>query len=198
MALYAILCDLKFFDEIEYEKFCKVDGILGGHPTRNTKIGVEISSGSLGHGPSIGIGKALALKILKSNKSIFVILGDGECNEGTVWEAALSASKNKLNNLTYIIDYNKYQSFGTVSEVCPMEPFSEKWESFGWEVYEADLVQDPLSLKEFLNIKQDKPRVIICHTIKGQGNSILENNLDWHHKSKVSAEEIKLLRENMK
>ncbi|MBT7610580.1 MAG: transketolase, partial [Bacteriovoracaceae bacterium] len=109
-----------------------------------------------------------------------------------------SANKNNLNNLTFIIDYNKLQSYAEVSEVCPLENFKEKWVSFGLETFEADMINDPSQLLEILSMKQIKPRAIICHTIKGQGNKILENNLDWHHKSKISSEDIQLLRENMK
>ncbi len=195
LALYAILSDLGFFSKDEYSKFCKVDGILGGHPSKHKIPGVEFSSGSLGHGFSVAIGKAIALKRKSSNKNVYVILGDGECNEGSVWEAALSANKNKLDNLTVIIDYNKFQSYGPTEEVCPLEPFQSKWESFGLECEEVNMVTNPEKLLDILNTKQISTRAIICHTIKGQGNRILETDISWHHKSKVSPEEVQILRD---
>ena len=198
MALYAILCDLGFFSKSEFEKFCTVDGILGGHPTKSKVPGVELSSGSLGHGFSIGVGKATSLKLKKSKNKVYIILGDGECNEGTNWEAALSANKNKLNNLTILIDYNKQQSYGSTQEVCPLEPFHSKWEAFGLETFEVDMINTPEMLLGILNKEQTAPRAIICHTIKGQGNSILETDRSWHHKSKVTPEEVAKLREALK
>ena len=198
MALYAILCDLGFFSKSEFEKFCTVDGILGGHPTKSKVPGVELSSGSLGHGFPIAVGKALSLKKRGYSAKVCVVLGDGECNEGTTWEAALSANKNKLDNLTVIIDYNKLQSYGPTSEVCPLEPFSKKWESFGFSVYEVDMVKTPEQLKNIINEQQSKPRAIIAHTIKGQGSSILENDLSWHHKNKITPQEIEALRSSLR
>lgn len=198
MALYAILCDLGFFPRDEFQFFCKINGILGGHPTKGKVPGVEFSSGSLGHGFSVGVGKALALKKRKSKQHVYVILGDGECNEGTNWEAALSANKNKLNNLTVIIDYNKLQSYGETEVVCPLEPFKSKWESFGLETQEVDMVKKPELLLDAINKKQENTRVIICHTIKGQGNSILETDPSWHHKSKVSPSEVETLKKALR
>ncbi len=194
LALYAILADLGFYDKSEYEKFCKVGGKLGGHPTRGKIEGIEISAGSLGHGPSIAIGKAIAHKLKGKKEKVFVIVGDGECNEGSVWEAALSANKNKLNNLTILIDYNKTQSYGSTQNVCPLEDFRSKWESFQFECFEADLVTEPESLLSILEIEQVRPRAIICHTIKGQGNSILTSDPSWHHRNKVSEQEMTMLR----
>jgi transketolase len=195
LALYAILKDLDFIKKEEYEKFCKVDGILGGHPTKGKVPGVEISAGSLGHGLSIAIGKAIALKKKKMKQHIYVILGDGECNEGSIWEATLSANKNQLNNLTILIDYNKLQSYGPTEEVCPLEPFSDKWTAFGLDCLEVDMKNSPEKLLEILNTPTSKTRVIICHTIKGLGNSILETDISWHHKSKVTPQEVDKLRE---
>ena len=189
--------DLGFFDSSEFKKFCKVEGILGGHPVRNKIPGVEISSGSLGHGLSLGIGKSLHLKRKSINRKTVVVMGDGECNEGSVWEAALSANKNKLNNLVVIIDYNKVQSYGPVSDICPLEPFIDKWKSFGFDSVELNFDAD---LDEFLQLVQSpqkNPLAIICHTIKGKGNTILESDPSWHHKNKISKEEIEKLREAM-
>lgn len=197
LALYAILYRLNFYDKSEFHKFCKVGGILGGHPTRGKVPGVEISAGSLGHGMSLGIGQAISLKRKGLDKKVAVIVGDGECNEGSIWEAALSANKNNLDNFTVLIDYNKIQSYGPVATVCPLEPFQDKWKSFGFETYEVDMINNPRELKAILDKEQKSPRAIICHTKKGQGNSILESDITWHHKNKVSKEDIKLLKGTM-
>ena len=198
LALYAILEDLGFIDSSEFEKFCKVGGILGGHPVRQKIPGVEVSSGSLGHGLSLAVGKSIYLQRKLINRKTIVVMGDGECDEGTVWEAALSASKNKLNNLVVIIDYNKVQSYGAVSEVCPLEPFSHKWKSFGFNTFELNFDSDLNKFLELVKSAQKKPLAIICHTIKGKGNSILESDPSWHHRNKISKKEIQQLREAMK
>ena len=122
-----------------------------------------------------------------------MLLGDGECNEGSVWEAAMGASKNRLDNLVALVDYNKQQAFGSTYEVCDLEPFADKWRSFGFETWEVDMVKDPLSLKVLLSslpLAGGKPTAIICHTMKGMGVPFMEGNIDWHHKSKITNEEI--------
>ncbi len=194
LALYAILADKGFFPESELWRFCKKDGLLGGHPERKIP-GVETSTGSLGHGLSVGIGFALNEKYEKAGYRTFVILGDGECNEGSVWEAALCAGKHKLSSLTVMIDYNKHQSYGPTREVQDLEPFSDKWKSFGFGVAEADGhdVRELRSVLSALPLDPDKPNAVICHTVKGKGISYMENNLSWHHKSKVSDDEIQAL-----
>lgn len=192
LALYAILADLGYYDKSEWKKFCRPGGILGGHPTRVKVPGVEISAGSLGHGPSIAVGMALATK-----SKIFCIIGDGESNEGSVWEAALSANKNQTKNLTLITDYNKMQSYGKVSDVMPLEPLTSKWEAFGFEVYNINMETEPEKMIRIVSLEQHRPRMIICHTIKGQGSKILENDLSWHHKNGVSENEILELRQSI-
>ena len=200
LALYAILADKGFFPKCELDKFCKKNGILGGHPEQNKIPGVEASTGSLGHGLSIGIGMALNSKIDNNNYRVFVITGDGECNEGSVWEAALCAGKHKLSNLTVLIDYNKQQSYGSTSEIQELEPFSNKWESFGFAVKEInghDMNILTRSLQD-LPFKKNKPNALICHTVKGKGISFMENNLSWHHKSKLTSENIQLMYQSIK
>ncbi|MBN1870828.1 MAG: transketolase [Candidatus Omnitrophica bacterium] len=191
LALYAILADKGFFPREELAKFCQPDGILGGHPEIKVP-GVETSSGSLGHGLSIGLGMALNARYEKADYRVFVVMGDGECNEGSVWEAALSAGKHKLSNLTAIIDYNKMQSYATTAEVQNLEPFADKWRAFNFAVREVD-GHDVSVLRQALKnipIENGKPSVIICHTVKGKGFSGTECNLKWHHKNKISDEEI--------
>ncbi len=194
LSLYALLAEKGFFPESELWKFCHKDGLLGGHPEHKTP-GVEASTGSLGHGFSIGVGFALNEKYEKTGYRTFIILGDGECNEGSIWEAAFSTSKHKLKNLTVIIDYNKLQSYGPTKEVQELEPFSEKWQSFGFEVHEVD-GHSVNNLKDvFLKLpfSSTKPSAVICHTIKGKGIAFMESNLEWHHKSKIDDDEIQSL-----
>lgn len=191
LALYAVLAEQGFFQKDELKNFCKPDGILGGHPDHRKVPGVEASTGSLGHGMSIGVGMALSARMDRRKYKVFVILGDGECDEGSIWEAALSASKHGLENLTVLIDYNKQQSYSDVAEVLPLEPFADKWRAFGFDTAEADL-DHPEKLLAALKApaKDRQPRAIICHTIKGKGISFIERNLQWHHKTKVSEQEI--------
>lgn len=181
-ALYAVLADKGFFDKSELKKFCKIESILGGHPDMRTIPGVEASTGSLGHGFSLACGMAFAGKLNKKNYKVYTILGDGECQEGSVWETAMFASTHKLDNLVTIIDNNRLQGMGKTDEVCCMEPFKDKWSSFGWAVHEIDghdFSQIINTLKE-IPFKTGKPSVIIAHTIKGRGISFMENQAIWH------------------
>jgi len=194
LALYVILAEKGFFPESELWRFCKKDGLLGGHPEKKIP-GVEASTGSLGHGFSVGLGFALNAIYEKAEYRTIVVLGDGECNEGSVWEAALSAGKHKLNNLTIIVDYNKYQSYGSTQEVQDLEPFLDKWKSFGFAVADVDGhdIKELRTILYSLPLDSDKPNAVICHTVKGKGISFVENNLSWHHKSKLSESEIQKL-----
>ena len=195
LALYAILVDKGFFPATELDRFCKADGILGGHPERHKVPGVEASTGSLGHGLPIGVGMALNARIDKSDYRVFVIGSDGESQEGSVWEAALCAAKHRLNHLTVLIDYNKQQTYGTIAEVLGLEPVLDKWRSFGFAVTEVnghDVGELRAALKQ-TPLDPQKPTAIICHTIKGKGIKLCEGNLSWHHKTKVSDEEVAAL-----
>jgi transketolase len=195
LALYALLAEKGFFPESELWKFCTADGILGGHPEYGKVPGVEASTGSLGHGLSMGVGFALAAKLDDRPHRVFVLLGDGECSEGSVWEAALSAAQHRLGQLTVLIDYNQQQTYGTIAEVQGLEPLAAKWESFGFAVREVN-GHDVPALKSLLGstpFAPDRPGVIICHTIKGRGTSLTERNLAWHHKARVSEAEVAAL-----
>jgi transketolase len=195
MALYAILADKGFFPEKHLWEFCKPEGILGGHPEFGRIPGVEASTGALGHGLSFGVGMALALRSRPESGRVFVVNSDGECDEGSTWEAALSASKHKLDNLTVIMDCNHMQSYSTTAEVLDLEPLADKWRAFGFHVGEAD-GHDVVALQQVLAqipIKQGCPSLVICHTVKGKGVAFVEGNLSWHHKTKVSEEEAKSL-----
>lgn len=189
LALYAVLADFGFFPKAELKGFCSAKGLLGGHPEHKVP-GVEASTGALGHGPSIGVGMAMAAKMDKKDYRVFVIVGDGECDEGSVWEAAMHAAKHKLDNFTILIDYNKQQSYGEVSEVLPLEPFADKWRAFGFETHEADMDHPEDLLKLLTGPAPKGPCAVICHTIKGKGISFIERNLKWHHKVKLTPEEI--------
>lgn len=195
LALYAILAEKGFFPSWELWKFCKSDGILGGHPEYGKVPGVEASTGSLGHGLSIGIGFALNARYEKADYRTFVIISDGECDEGSVWEAAMCASKHRLSNLTVIVDYNKQQSYSSTFEVQDLEPFADKWKSFGFAVAEVDGhgVDELRSVLSKVPLQPNRPSAIICHTVKGKGIGFVENNLNWHHKSSMTDEEIQSL-----
>ena len=192
LAQYALLADKGFISLQDLDEFCHPKGILGGHPDRNKIPGVEASTGALGHGLSIGVGVALALKLSKSACRVVVVTGDGEINEGSVWEAAMSASKHRLDNLIWMVDYNKLQSYGRTDTVMSLEPLSEKLESFGFEVQNIDghdknAIRNSLA---FADANAERPNAIVCHTIKGKGFPFAESNPSWHHKSKLSPEEI--------
>ena len=183
-AVYAVLAESGFFS-LELLKTHNLDGSdLCGHVSHKGIPGVELSTGSLGHGLSVGVGMALGSKMDAHNHRVFVLLSDGECDEGSNWEAILFAAHHHLDNLIAIIDYNKIQSLAPVEETLALEPFSEKWRSFGWEVYEVDghnHVQITNSLTK-LPAKVGKPIVVIAHTIKGKGVSFMENAVLWHYR----------------
>ena len=194
IALYVLLQEKGFFPEGELWKFCRFDGILGGHPDPKVP-GIEVSTGSLGHGLPVAVGMALAAKRRNAGHRVFVVLGDGECNEGSVWEAAMSAAKHRLDNLVAMVDYNKQQSYGSTYEVLDLEPFAAKWQAFGFAVKEVD-GHDVAALERVLAdvpFVSGKPSAIICHTVKGKGVSFAENDMRWHHKSSIKDNEIEEL-----
>ena len=191
LALYALLADKDFFPMTELNTFCQKDSLLGGHPEPKLP-GVEWPTGSLGHGLAVGVGMALAARMQCRDNKVFVITGDGEINEGSIWESALSAAKHKLDQLTVMIDYNQLQSYGPTKTVLDLEPLSDKWTSFGFTVFETN-GHDMTALRNTLfsaEKEKGKPKVIICHTVKGKGLSIAEDNPHWHHKSKLTDSEI--------
>jgi len=193
LALYAVLADKKFIKMKDLDNTSKFHSKLGGHPESDKILGVEASTGSLGHGMPIGVGLALASKIQGRKNKIYVIVGDGEINEGSVWESALAASKHRLDNLKVIVDYNKIQSYGPTKEVLDLEPLRDKWKSFGFEVSEVNghnIKQLFKNLNRFKKNFSKKPSVTICHTIKGKGFYFAENNPFWHHKNNFTSAEI--------
>lgn len=192
LALYAILADKGFFPVAEIDRFCHFDSMLGGHPEASKIPGVEASTGALGHGLPIALGMALAARMKGKRHKVFAIMGDGEINEGSVWEAALSAGKHRVSNLTAMVDYNKLQSYGRTADVQPLDPLADKWKAFGFAVREVD-GHDVAALRRLfaaLPFAFDRPSAIICHTVKGKGVSFAEGNPDWHHKSKLTKDEL--------
>ncbi len=182
LSYYAILKELGFITKQELANYEGEGSFLFGHPVRNLEKGIEYSTGSLGQGISLGVGVALADRLKKKNNKIYVIVGDGECNEGSVWEAAMSASKYKLENLTIIVDKNNLQQTGTTKEIMPNDNLSSKWKEFGWDVK----IVDGHNYNEIFNSlssnsKEGMPKAIIANTIKGKGVTIFENNNRWHH-----------------
>jgi len=183
--LYSTLAEKGYFEKSLLPTFRKIGSILQGHPDKKKVPGVEMSTGSLGQGFSTCIGMALASKLDKKKNRIYALLGDGEIQEGIVWEAAMSASHYKLDNLTAILDHNGLQIDGSNEDVMNVNPVKEKWESFGWNVIEIDghdFGQIISALDTAENVK-GKPTIIIAKTIKGKGVSFMEGVADWHGKA---------------
>jgi transketolase len=196
LALYAVLADKGFFALDHLLKQCGTDALLGGHPEIHIP-GVEASTGALGHGLAIGVGSALAARIRGRSNRVFVIMGDGELGEGSVWESAMSAAKHKLDNLVAIVDYNKMQCYGPVSDVLELEPLAQKWRAFGFGVREVD-GHDVVALRTAFTavpFEAGRPSIVIAHTLKGRGLAFAEQNAEWHHKSRVSEKDVARMRE---
>jgi transketolase len=184
-AVYAVLAEAGFFPVDWLETYCQDGSPLAGHVTHCGVPGVEVSSGSLGHGLSMACGIALAGKRERHTYRVFTLLSDGECDEGSIWEAALFAPHHRLDNLLAVIDHNKIQSFGTVSEVLDLEPFAAKWRAFGWSVAEVD-GHDHEKLRAVFDavpLEAGRPTAIIAHTVKGKGVGFMEGTLLWHYRS---------------
>jgi len=188
-ALYAVLAERGFIGENELAGFAVDGGILQQHPDRDLGHGIELSSGSLGHGLAVGSGLALAAKANSKRYNVGVLMGDGELNEGSVWESALFAAQHKLNNLIAIVDHNKMQAMGNSRDIIELDPLKEKWEAFGWHAQEVDGHDFGEILKAFRAISSKKPNVVILHTIKGKGVPFMENELLWHYRYPHEGEE---------
>ena len=184
-AYYAVLAEAGFFPSKWLETFYQNGSRLAGHATHTHIPGVEVSTGSLGHGLSLASGMAFSSKKDGKGYRVFCMLSDGECDEGSIWEAVLFSAQHGLDTLAVIVDYNKIQSLGTVEEVLDLEPFSTKWRAFGWAVKEINghnLEEIETALRG-LPFEQGKPSCVIAHTIKGKGISFMENRLLWHYRS---------------
>lgn len=184
-AVYATLAEVGYFPVERLNQHYQDGSVLSGHVSHKGIPGVELSTGSLGHGLGVGTGMAKALKICGSDARVFVVLSDGECDEGSVWEAALFAQHHQLDNLVAIIDFNKIQSLAPVAETLGLEPFRQKWESFNWAVEEVD-GHDHAALATTLGrlpATEGRPTVVIAHTVKGKGVSFMENTVLWHYRT---------------
>lgn len=184
-ALFSVLSRRGFFPRKKLFTFCKDGSTLPTHPMMQSAPGVEATTGSLGHGLPVGVGTALAMRREKKKNSVFVILSDGECDEGSVWESVLYAGHHKLDNLIVFIDYNKIQSFGRTADVLDLEPLGDKFRSFKWHVQEVDghTISAILQAVEGAKKEKGKPSCIIAHTVKGRGVSYMEDQLEWHYRS---------------
>ncbi len=181
-ALYAALVVRGFFPEEWLDRYCQ-DGALPGHVTHRGVPGVDASTGSLGHGLSLGCGMALAAQSERLDRRTFVILSDGELDEGSIWEALMFAAHHRLGRLFAVIDYNKIQSFGRVEEVLALEPLAAKLRAFGWNVVEVDGHDHAALSRALTQLPQAAPTVLIAHTVKGKGVSFMEDRLEWHYRS---------------
>ena len=180
-----------FCPESRLEEYNREGTRLQEHPGPGCLPGVEAATGSLGHGICMAAGMALSARIQKKNYRVFAVLSDGECNEGSVWEAALFCAANRLSNMTVMVDYNKWQATGRSNEVLGLAPFREKWAAFNWEAHEVD-GHDLSTLVELLNRpanREGRPRAIVANTVKGKGVSFMEDDNNWHYRT-PNAEEL--------
>lgn len=182
--LYGVLAHFGYFDKKLLDGYCMNEGTLPGHLDYTCAPGVEVSAGSLGHGFPLALGMALAAKRQGKSYKTYAIVGDGECNEGSVWETAMLAASLKLDNFTVIVDFNKIQSFGNTNDIIDQTNLAQRWEVFGWKTIELNDGHNLDALRGAFNASFDgKPKAIIAHTVKGNGVSYMENQLAWHYKS---------------
>lgn len=195
--LYAALAEAGYFPVSELQTLRQIGSRLEGHPNMRVLPGVEASTGSLGQGLSIGVGHALAGRLDGRDYQVYVLIGDGENQEGQVWEAALSAAKYRLGNLVCVVDHNGYQQTGAVADVLPIEPLAEKWRAFGWETQEIDGndMEQVLRALRAANAIEGKPAAIIAHTVKGKGVSFVEADFGYHGKALTPDEAARALKE---
>ncbi len=194
---YSALAERGFFDKSHLGTLRRLGSILQGHPDMNKVPGIDMTAGSLGHGLSVGNGMALAGRLQKKDYHIWVVIGDGESQEGSVWEAAMAGSKWKLDNLTAILDRNNLQNDSYVDELMPIEPVADKWRAFGWNTVEIDghRMEEIVPALESVKTFKGAPTIIIAHTVKGKGVSYMENVCEWHGKAPCREEADRALEE---
>ena len=180
MALYATLAEAGFIESKFLDGFFKDQGTLPAHLDKFSCNGIEVSAGSLGHGLPMGLGMAYGMKLRERSGRVFVLIGDGESQEGANWEAAMLAPRLHLDNLTVFMDYNNLQGYGSPKELFAFEPVCDKWKAFSWEVFQVDGHHHE-DLLTAVNEPQTGPKIIICRTVKGKGISFMENKLKWHY-----------------
>ncbi len=187
--VYAALAERGFMPLTTLESHYQNGSVLSGHVNHKGVPGVEMSTGSLGHGLGVGAGMALQLRRLGGDQRVYVVMSDGECDEGSNWEAALFAAHHRLSNLCAVVDYNKLQSLASVADTIGLEPFADKWRAFGWAVAESD-GHDHDALKAAFEhaASSDKPTCVIAHTVKGRGVSFMENQVLWHYRAPAGEE----------
>jgi len=181
MALYAVLTERGLMARKSFERYFQNDGSLPAHLDRFTHKAIEVSCGSLGHGFNMAIGEAYGYKLKKDKRRIVTLIGDGESQEGSIWEGALFASKLKVDNLTAILDYNNLQGYGVPTEICCFEPVADKWKAFGWQAYIVDGHNFSEIASAFRKPNYGLPKIIIAKTLKGKGISFMENQMKWHY-----------------
>ncbi len=181
-ALYQVLSRAGFFPASDMDGYGGRGSRFGEHPPAPGKInGIEAATGSLGHGLPMGLGMALAARMNSQTHRIFVVLGDGECNEGSVWEAAMMAGAQKVGNLVAVVDYNKWQGTGRSNDILALSPLADKWRAFGWDAVEID-GHDLAALETALTTPHDRPLAIVANTVKGRGVSFMEDDNNWHYR----------------
>lgn len=182
LALYAVLAQRGYFTSDQLATFGQAGTMLGGHPDMHKAPGVEASTGALGHGLGFGLGMAMAGKLDRKDYRVFVLVGDGECQEGSIWEAAMLAAQRRLDNLTVILDYNRLQALGRIDEIVGLEPLDAKWRAFGWEVQQVDghSVAELLDVLDNVPFAKGRPNMVIANTVKGKGISFMEDVPIWH------------------
>jgi transketolase len=193
--IYAVLAECGFFPAENLAQHCGNGSRLSGHVSHKGVPGVEFSTGSLGHGLGVAAGMALAAKLDERRHRVFTLLSDGECDEGSIWEAALFASHHKLDRLVAIVDYNKIQSLASTSDTLELEPFADKWRSFGWDVREVNGHDHDEIAQALRDSARGKPTCVIAHTIKGRGVSFMEHSVLWHYRSPQGEEFERALKE---
>lgn len=197
LALYGVMMRAGLIDETMYDSYLTEQSLIGGEPCMRDSAWVEATTGSLGHGLSMGLGIAMALKLNNSTAKVYVMLGDGECEEGTVWEAIMTASAFGVDNLIAILDCNEIQKMDFVEKTIGPTRWADKWESFGWDVKEVDGHDMEAFRTAILEpVIKKKPRMIIAHTVKGKGITIMENNPNWHFKL-PGRKELKVFKEEL-
>jgi len=196
--LYSVLARAGYFPLARLSEFRQVHSGLHGHPIQDAAPGVEVSAGSLGQGLSFGLGHVLAGRLQRLDFRVYVLLGDGECEEGQVWEAAMAAAHFRADRLTAIVDFNKLQQTGPIAQEMALEPFAEKWQAFGWHVLEADGhdVADVAAKLKAAQVVAGRPQVVLAHTIKGKGVSFIENDHTMHGRA-LSGEKVERARKEI-
>ena len=196
--LYAVLSKAGYFEREKLWTLRQVNSPVEGHPVQGRLPGIETTAGSLGKGISVGLGHVLGGRLNGLSYHVYVLTGDGECEEGQIWEAALSAAHFKADNLHVIVDYNKYQETGPISREMALEPFAEKWRAFGWHVVEADghNIGAVLAALKAVQQVQGQPSVIIAHTVKGKGVSFVEADYTFHGRA-LTPEQAEKAREEL-